>query len=329
MSATVVTCDNPECRVAETGKCVEGLALEKCTRYGRAPAEAVQTAPKAEIVALSSGGRLALTEAPSLLRARDSRVIAVLGARGAGKTSLIASLFGLFQDGPVNGFRFVGSRTLIAFEEACHDARAASKRATPHFERTKLGSFGLYHLTTHSPPQNAATELLLADRAGEEYMEAADSPSLSKSFLEVRHADVLTLLVDGSRLLDLRERHNLRNELELMLQALRDGHALGEGQRLAIALTKLDEVEGSSNKAQAESDFANLVASISRLFANAFVSIEPFRLAASPTSDVLPRGHGVSALLGFWMRAKVPRTVTVHAATPPTRAFGRLTPSLR
>jgi hypothetical protein len=42
---------------------------------------------------------------------------------------------------------------------------------------------------------------------------------VSSGFPEVRGADSLTLLVDGERLLDAGARHNLRNELTLILQA--------------------------------------------------------------------------------------------------------------
>ena len=36
-AADEITCSNLECRVAETGKCVEGLELSACPHYGREP----------------------------------------------------------------------------------------------------------------------------------------------------------------------------------------------------------------------------------------------------------------------------------------------------
>ena len=36
MDDTELRCANPECRVSQDGKCVEGLAFDKCQFYGRA-----------------------------------------------------------------------------------------------------------------------------------------------------------------------------------------------------------------------------------------------------------------------------------------------------
>lgn len=168
---------------------------------------------------------------------------------------------------------------------------------------------------------------MIADRAGEEYLEVANDASTARGFAEIVRADVITLLVDGHRLLDAAARQNLRSELEMMLQALKDGDALAPTQRLAIALAKLDEIESSANKNRAEADFSRLVDSIRTLFSGSFAVIEAFRLAAFPTSDALPRGHGVSDLLAFWMAARSAQTAALRSAEPPSRAFGRLTPT--
>jgi hypothetical protein len=248
----------------------------------------------------------------------------VLGATAAGKTSLIASLHGLFQDGPVSQFSFAGSRTLFGFEQACHHARAASMRATPHTERTPRGSFGLYHLALCPSRSEDAVELLLTDRAGEEYLAMADDPTNARSFLELPRADTITLLVDGDRLLDSAGRHNHRSELGLMLQAMHDGDALRPGQRLAIVLTKLDKLARSSDRERAEGDFARVVADARQHFAKSFAAIEEFRVAASPSSDAFARGHGLAAVLDFWMEATVVGLVATDPSPPAARAFGRL-----
>jgi hypothetical protein len=329
-AAPIATCSNPDCRVGETGKCVEGLALDKCPRYGRLPvAEPGAPAPKPEGIPLARGDRLDVSDAPAVLRGRDSRIVAVLGARDSGKTSLVAGLYGLFQDGRVDAFSFAGSCTLRAFEEACHDARSASNRQEPHFERTLRGALGFYHIALRQLELAATVDLLVADRAGEEYLEVADDASTAKSFPEVVHADVVTLLVDGRRLVDISARHNLRSELEMMLQALKDGDALAPTQRLAITLTKLDELERSPEKARAEADFTRLVESVRTLFGASFSTIQPFRIAASPTSEVVVRGFGLRELLAFWMLSPTAQSAAMRPVPAATRSFGRLTPGRR
>ncbi|MGH7436897.1 MAG: TRAFAC clade GTPase domain-containing protein [Polyangiaceae bacterium] len=262
------------------------------------------------------------------MRARETRIVAVIGPRDAGKTSLIAGIFGLFLDGPVGGWAFAGGGTLRAFEIACHDARAVSKRQAPHFERTPRGPAGLYQLTLSAGPGAPLVDLLVADRAGEEYLEVTDDAAASKDLPELPRADVITLLVDGTRLLDVGARHNLQGDLALMIQAIHDGDALAGGQRLAIALTKHDEFDSSPQKERAEHDFDEFVAKTRSLFSASFSVIESFRLVASPDTDATRRGSGVAGLLAFWMLPTAPAVVRMPARLAPARAFGRLPPSV-
>lgn len=337
--ATVVgahSCANADCRVAETSKCVEGLALEQCPHYGRQTALAavapdsgtagVDIAGARKRVVLPSAERLATREAASLLRAGEARVVALVAPSDAGKTTLIASLYDLFQNAGLDEFRFARSRTLRAFEQACHDARAASRRTQPQTEHTPLGDVKFFHLGLFDQSAATVLDFLLADRAGEYYRSASDDPAVATTFVEIARADVITVLVDGRRLLDLGARHNVRSEIELMLQGLIDGDALIQAPRLATVLTKLDLLEESPHKARAEDDFQSLVQSVRRLFGTAFGAAESFRVAASPATDVLPRGHGLAALLRFWamqLPRLVPRAANA-AASLSQRAIGRL-----
>ena len=144
-------CANPDCRVAETDQCVEGFELSACSHYGRKLEETSETSRGSEekptapsSVGLPDAGTLTPSEASRLLRRGDARVISIIGPRDAGKTSLIASLYELFQEGPVSEIGFAQSQTLHAFEQACHDARAASRRGAPDITRTPLGGVRFY-----------------------------------------------------------------------------------------------------------------------------------------------------------------------------------------
>lgn len=327
-----VLCANPDCRVAEDGKCVEGFELDACPHYGHAPEvlndeDMVAEESRAEAaIALPGADTLTPDQVTWLLRAGETRIIAIIGPSDAGKTSLIASLYDLFQEGPVAGIDFARSRSLQAFEHACHDARAASRRGVPHINRTPRGEVRFYHLDVGGGAAGAALALAIGDRAGEEYRGAADDPSVVTGFAEVRRADSLALLVDGERLLDAGARHNLRHEITMILQALIDGAAVKVGQRLALVLTKLDAIEASPEAERAEADFRGIVTNLERLFGDVFSSVEPFRIAASPKDNTVARGTGVADLLTFWLGA---------ASAPPTllaprpdfaRAFARLRP---
>jgi hypothetical protein len=327
-----VICANPDCRVAEDGKCVEGFEIDSCPHYGHA-AGAIddwgvgeEVSAVTTVLALPSADTLTPSEVGHVLRAGDARIIAIIGPTDAGKTSLIASLYDLFQEAPIDGVEFARSLSLHAFERACHDARAASRRSTPHMNRTPRGEVRFYHLDIGGGAAGDGLTLALGDRAGEEYREAADNPSVTPAFPEIRRADSLTLLVDGERLVDPGARHNLRADLIMIVQGLIDGGALTGGQRLALVLTKLDVVQLSSENSRAKTDFSHLFGDFRRLFGNIFSTIQAFEIAASPKSDAVPRGTGIPAMLLFWLTPAKPAPTRVPRRPAFRRLFARLRP---
>ncbi|MGB8266896.1 MAG: hypothetical protein WCE44_11265 [Candidatus Velthaea sp.] len=328
-----VVCSNSDCRVAETGKCIEGLDLTACSHYGHAPEEqpqvdaTVRALPASRSTVLPGADTLTTVEVSQLLRAGKGSVIAIIGPTDAGKTSLIASLYDLFQKGPVSGINFGRSLTLHAFEQTCHDARAASRRHAPHINRTPRGDVRFYHIDLGGGPAGDGLTLVLGDRAGEEYRSAADDVAIVESFEEIRRADSLTVLVDGERFLNSGDRHNVRSEITMMLQALVDGGAVQTGQRLALVLTKVDVVQVSPNQVRAESDFCALLASLRKLFGHVFSAIEPFRIAASPKTEAVPRGTGVPELLDAWIKPTPAKRMKLPDRPVFSRAFARLTPA--
>jgi hypothetical protein len=316
------TCANKDCRIAETGRCVEGLELPDCPHYGRAVEDDTDDELTPAGIALIGANALRIGDVGRLLRAGDARLIAVVGPSDAGKTSLIASLYDLFQAGPVAGAAFARSLTLHAFEQACHDARAASRRTTPDTARTPLGEVRFYHLDIVTQPFARLT-VALADRAGEEYRAAADDTAIPPTLPELMRADTITVLIDGKRLLDAGARHNVRGDAIMTLQALVDSGAARTGQRLAVVLTKLDLVEGSPQRDRALTDFEGLAATLTQKFGATFDTIGPFKIAASPESTVVARGAGVADLFAFWLGAANWSQDAAPVLAPSPRAFGR------
>lgn len=324
-------CSNPACRVAVTGKCVEGLGLSECSHYGRQPDDTADALseegeePQVEGIVIAGADTLTPEEASQLLRAGSARVIAVLGPSDAGKTSLIASLYDCYQEGAVAGTEYARSRTLHAFERTCHDARAACRRGTPHSNRTPLGEVRFYHLDLGFGPAADGLALIIGDRAGEDYRNATDDVSMVGGFLEVRRADSITVLVDGERLLDSGKRHNARSDTLLIIRALVDGGAIESGQRLALVLTKLDAVLASDSGERAEAFFTSMLDKVRESFGEHFSEISAFRVAASPKNEKAKRGTGVAELLSFWIQPRPPVVAVRRAAPEFERAYARLT----
>jgi hypothetical protein len=250
-------------------------------------------------------------------------LVAIIGTSDAGKTSLIASLYDLFQLGPIGSTEFARSQTLHALEEACHDARAASRRLSPEMRRTPLGGVHFYHFDLCTEDHPNGLTLLLGDRAGEEYRAVSDDIRIAQSLIEIRRADSLALLVDGERLLDLGQRHNLQSDIILIVQGLADGGILTSGRRLALVLTKFDLIEGSSERARVESDFERLRLRLCHLFGKRIPTIRAFTTAAFPKSGTAI-GRGVPDLLKFWLETEAMPALTLPPIPISARAIGRL-----
>jgi Double-GTPase 2 len=281
---------------------VEGLPFNECPHFGKPP----QPNPplgavveESDGVLLPSGDLLPVEDANRVLRRGRSRVIAIVGPREAGKTTLIASIFELFLRGPIGPFRFSGSGTLYAFERACHPSRAVSQNVVPKTERTLLNDVHFYQLVTRKNADEPI-DMLLADRGGEDYRTSADDPSSARGFVEIRRADTITFLVDGCRLLQATTRSSTVSEVLGIAQALIDGDAVADRPRVAIVLTKLDEIARSADRERTLRDFANFAIRFRTLLGEQFGEVRSFEVAACPSDTSLPLGHGVDALFHYW-----------------------------
>jgi hypothetical protein len=335
VDSTTITCSNPDCDVAATQRCVEGLELSLCPHYGKPPPdrstsadsaeETALTAPKA--ILLRAANTLTIAQAADVRRARQSRVVAVVGSQEAGKTSLIVSVYDLFQRGPVGPIRFGRSLTMHAFEETCHDARDASRRGLPHTERTQRGEVRFYHLEIAPPNETQPITLLLADRAGEEYDNATDNHDRVE-FPEIRSADTITVLVDGDRLQDSKTRHLVLSKIPLLVRVLVESGMTNDRQHLALVLTKGDAVQHSPNAGRALGDFETLAANVAGRFDSCFATIATYRVAASPKTADIQRGTGVAEVLTFWLQPQrapittLPSTISTDRMMAELRAAG-------
>lgn len=326
-------CANPDCRVAEDGRCIEGFGNKtECPQFGRIQLASTQAATNVEPeplpgLAMPLSTTMSVEEVDDELKSKDARVIAIAGPYDAGKTSLIAGLYDLFQLGLVGTIAFSRSYSLHAFEEAAHNSRAASRRESPDMNRTPRGEVKFYHMDLVETDSGATPTVLLGDRAGEEYLETRSNPDSAKSFPELPRADVLTMLVDGQRLLDTGSRHNVRSEIRQTVQAFVEAGVVRPWQRLAIVLTKLDTIRKSDEAGpRAMADFEGVVASMRIAFGSKFAAIEPFVIAAQPKSNGAKRGTGLDGLLAFWMAEPMryqPAPVAVDLP-PAERYFARL-----
>lgn len=332
---TNLQCANPDCRVSSGGKCIEGfLEAVTCPQFGKALViievpEPAKATPVQTGVQLSASEEFTLAEAEQALRDKPCNVIAIVGPHDAGKTSLIASIYDLLQEGPLGTYKFAGSGTLHAFERACHDSRRESERSKPHMQRTQLGEVKFFDLDLFDSLCSRKHAALLANRAGEDYVNVQTDPDLARSYPELSRADTITVLADGEKLLG-GERHLAKRELKLILRAFQEANATQSWQRLAIVLTKVDAVRSDEiNGPNAFRFFEDLVATLRRDTAGHFIEVQAFQVAASPKSDKASRGEGMLKLLQFWMlgTGRNLHSGSTAASVSSARAYGRLRPS--
>ena len=309
MAETELVCANRECRIAQSGRCIEGHDdLAKCLYYGKEPEEGDQDEADDDQEVIAPFNGVYLPDAlPLESRRADrvfasllSRMIGVIGVHDSGKTSVIAGLFDLFQVGPVAHAMFAGSSTLHGLEIICHDARAASERDEPHSERTKRGEVRFYHFDVLR--DGLLQSLLIADRSGEEYEEVADLAANATTMFELRRADVITVLVDGRRLASSRDRADVMGAIPLIIQGMVENGAFSRKPNLAIVLTKDDAVQASPRKDQVQRDFLAIIDGIRDAFASHFGEIGSFVTSASPKDANVVRGAGLAEMLEFWMK---------------------------
>ncbi|MFZ2989506.1 TRAFAC clade GTPase domain-containing protein [Ideonella sp.] len=338
LQAQLKTCSNPDCRIAQDGRCVEGfLEPAVCSHYGKAlvivDGKALDT-PKLSVrpgIKLPGADALPNAAAQALLRERPCTVIALIGPHESGKTSLIGGIYDLLQYDKVGNYAFAGSTTLHAFERACHDSRTASNREEAHMERTDRGQVTYFHLDLAEVNEQERITTLFANRDGEAYMDTHANPDLAADYPELSRCDTLTVLADGVKLLDDAERHQVLNDVCLTIRAFVEAGQTRSWQRVAVVLTKIDAVRKANNQATGERavrHFARIVDDVRGEFSDRFAEIQPFQVSASPKGGDGERGEGMQDLLAYWM--KVPYRLTHASRTSeqvhPLRAFGRLCP---
>lgn len=326
-------CANAECNFKEDGRCLEGFTPDECPHASALDIESIEEfeenpsgrEERVETLPLPLGEALARDDASSLQRRRLSRTIAIVAPNDAGKTSLIASVYDLFQDGAIDGVGFAGSSTLIGFEKVCHNARTSSRRQMPHMERTSAGADASFFHLDLLPTGDELVSLFIADRSGEDYLAIVDDLGRSGSLFELRRADVLTVLVNGEHLVSSEHRHEAKAMTAQIVGALVEAEAVRRGCRLAVVMTKQDVVLGSPNADRAAKDFGEVVDGIVEDHVNYFGEIKHFVIAASPRNVVdVQRGLGMDTLLRYWLRSGLNPTLAIQSRNLSTRLIDHL-----
>ncbi len=314
-------CEQEGCTYNTDGKCLEGLDVRECPHSTDEPAfkpeaptsveEVVVETEDATIApeddfheAIYSGDTLVSAEANLIAASSLSRLIILCGLPDVGKTTMLASLFDLFQNNSsVDKYRYAFSRSLIGFEKRCHHSRLTSGRAYPETLRTGLkDKHDFLHLRVQKEASgHANTNLLFTDIAGEYFNSLKNSAEECARFNLARRTDHFVVFINADDLSDISRRQNAKVSSLGILRMLAESKVLSRETYIEIVFSKWDLLLGKENKRHHEKYILNLQAEILEKLKKFYDNISFHKISSRSSNGVLEQGHGISNLLGIWV----------------------------
>jgi hypothetical protein len=277
---------------------------------------------EADFVALPSGEPLAADGLRSVTARDQTTVVLLAGPVASGKTTIIVSLYELFNQGPVGGLLFGGSATLAGFERVCHAGREVSGSSVPDTIRTNPASGAAFlHLRVAdvSTGMPRPSSLLISDVTGEAFEDARDAAEPTVIHRPLwRRANVICLVLDGHRLSNIAKRQVVRTEARSLLRAARDSKLMVGNCRLSVVTTKWDLV----TTVDTENFIVETESQLKDQYAGDFASVTLHRIAARPVSNRVPYAYGVPALLTEWTSRPTPKAVIAKPPMAPAGGIG-------
>ena len=159
------TCENADCTVATTGKCLLSQPVPTECPHFRPPANAVDglasgsgssivepgtlKMPTQAARKFNWGNELGTQDAIEIMCAKYAHLIGIFGSTDAGKTCFLSSLYLMASGGKLpSPYQFAGSLTLQAFEDRARGLRQWPKRRTA---KTARGSHSLVRQKAAEP----------------------------------------------------------------------------------------------------------------------------------------------------------------------------------
>ncbi|EJB02274.1 hypothetical protein Rleg9DRAFT_7302 [Rhizobium leguminosarum bv. trifolii WSM597] len=229
-----------------------------------------------------------------------TKTVVLVGEQKAGKTTLLASLFGQFCDGPVGRFTFAESRTLLAFSERRHLALRKSQRKSPSAPRTsRAGPVHFFHLCV-ADEVGERFNILISDRSGEAFDAARRNTQLLSRLEELPMADFVCFLLDAGKLTNKETRAGYKRKFRETIRALNDNGVLPSTAKIEILVTKLDKLQRKGVDLEALEEVARYEADLRTEFAAKVTSFEIYQVCALPRANLETGVVGLSEMVDRW-----------------------------
>jgi hypothetical protein len=329
-------CTEPNCTVATTGKCIDGLKPEDCTRAeavaasyrtgtvsvsggvvstkavadgpaaGQSSDEAPPSvdAPPSEWVDLHSAEEMKLPDMKPRHRDTFPRVVVLFGAPESGKTTTIAALHRAHLMG-ATPWRFRSSRTLMALERYCFFNRFASGRSHSATERTQAtASPGFAHFDVERVDGRLAT-LYITNFSGEAVLPAQWSVDVVNELPGLDISTHAALLIDSERLASSEYHWDEANRAKRFVQAILDSKMPARTQ-FTIVLSKADAFLAQNVEDWTKQRALELASDLSTQCQKRFRQATWLEMAARPTHGPVSEPSGLLELVGRWVDDVVP-----------------------
>jgi hypothetical protein len=258
-----------------------------------------------DLIKLPSADLLSTEGVDELLRRRPAYVVAILGERKGGKTTLITEIYERFLRGSFGGQLFADSQTLHGFEKKTYSSRAETGAEKPDTARTsRSDGLKFFHLGLHSERLGLRRDLLISERAGEIYREFRDNPGGDSALVELQRARTAVFILDGERVASNQARAEAFASVRGMLRAFSDHGVLPTSAEIQVVTTKFDLLSGNS-ASDAVSALADFEARIVKAYSDRFAKVTCWHTAARDPTGKFEPAWGVSPLLESWLNPPV------------------------
>lgn len=257
-----------------------------------------------EYIDLPKGKELNDSAALDLARSRPVQWIVLAGPSDSGKTTLLTSLYELFQWRKVEGYAFAGSSTLPGFEERCYLSRRDSGNQLPHTPRTRYeGPNPLYlHLRIRSTKGlHPFGDILCTDVSGEMFEHARDSVAECKEMIFLKRANHFLLFLDSAKGVQQDKRWAMFEDGKALLRSCVDSSMIGANCVVNVVWSRFDYFVAEEAEVAHQLFRAEVEKELRETFNKVIPTLMFSQVAARPLkAPTLRIGHGVPALLKQW-----------------------------
>ncbi|MBX9933700.1 MAG: hypothetical protein K2Y56_19635 [Methylobacterium sp.] len=327
-------CRRPDCDVAQSGVCaLRNDPIESCSEYEPEEAALDHGEDEGELEApprpvepkltLHRSDMLNRSELWSMRKAAATTTVSLVGDVKAGKTTLIAALYGAFCKGPFAGYTFRSSRTLTAFARRHHKALERSDLPLPATDRTsRQDGVGFFHLNVVRG--TGQHHLLIADRSGEDFRAARRDTSLIPALWELAMADRICFMLDAGKLARPETRSGYKRKFKQQIWALLNNGAIPDDAVLEIVSTKLDKLATKPSLVPVLDELLDFENVIAEEFRTAGHTIGMRRICAMPRSNFGVGMIGLEELFQGWLTPRPLKDVAPLPANAPARWVDRM-----